>query len=76
LSTGPHLDFRVKKYGKFVNFLRLKFPPVEKISKDKMSEFTNLKQERLTQLASLSIENSKGKFGQVIVISKGDESTK
>ena len=27
LATGPHLDFRIKLNGKFLNFLKLKMPP-------------------------------------------------
>jgi len=39
LATGPHLDFRLRKYGKFVNFLRLKFPPARRIPRKKMKKF-------------------------------------
>lgn len=39
LSTGPHLDFRINKYSKPVNFLRLKLPPAKSVSKKNKEEF-------------------------------------
>ncbi|GAI05610.1 unnamed protein product, partial [marine sediment metagenome] len=56
LSTGPHLDFRIKRWGKFVNFLKLKFPPAKKIKKKYRKKFNKEKKMRLTQLATLSSE--------------------
>jgi len=38
-ATGPHLDFRLQKNGKFINFLTLKMPPVERIPEKYMDEF-------------------------------------
>jgi len=43
IATGPHLDFRVQKDGKFINFLKLKFVPEKNIPKEYMDEFENLK---------------------------------
>lgn len=54
LATGPHLDFRIKKYGQFVNFLKIKLPSVKSISKEKIAHFEQIKKERLTQLAGLN----------------------
>jgi len=38
-ATGPHLDFRLQKNGKFINFLTLKMPPAERIPEKYMDEF-------------------------------------
>ena len=39
LATGPHLDFRVRKAGSFVNFERMKLPPTSPVAKKDMPEF-------------------------------------
>ena len=45
LSTGPHLDFRIKEKNQFVDFLKMKNrnSAVRDVPKDKREEFEELK---------------------------------
>jgi murein DD-endopeptidase MepM/ murein hydrolase activator NlpD len=50
LSTGPHLDYRMKRHGKFVNPLTISPPSSGTIAQDKRMEFQNIKQACLTAM--------------------------
>jgi len=67
LATGPHLDFRVIRNGKFVNFLKIQIPAAESLKDKDKKEFEITKRERLTQLAILSSYRS---FPHQIVAAK------
>jgi len=49
-ATGPHLDFRIQKDGKFINFLKLKFVSEKNIPKEYKNEFENLKKQLIEHL--------------------------
>ncbi|MDO9513586.1 MAG: M23 family metallopeptidase [Elusimicrobiota bacterium] len=59
LSTGPHLDFRIKKHGSFVDFLTLKLPPAKSLTKKEMEDFLPLKKKYYRYIAELITQ---GKF--------------
>lgn len=52
ISTGPHLDFRISKNGKWVNFLRLKLPKiaVKPLPKKKKAAFAALRDRYLNPI--------------------------
>lgn len=52
LSTGPHLDYRVIKHGRFVNPLRQKFIPGNPIPKSQRAKFKRLRDRLLDELQS------------------------
>lgn len=67
MSTGPHLDFRMTRYDKPINPLKLKAPAAKSVSKEKLAEFktkaapllAQLDQERLgTQVAKLDLSKT------------------
>jgi len=67
LATGPHLDFRVIRNGKFVNFLKIQIPPADSVKDKYRREFEITKRERLYHLGILSSYRS---FPQQIVARK------
>ena len=50
LSTGPHLDYRVKQNGRWLDPLRLKSEPVEPIPDDLLPDFLALRDDLRTAL--------------------------
>ena len=50
LATGPHLDYRLKKRGEFVNPLKFKSSRVRSISAELLPQFEKYKQQLLVKL--------------------------
>jgi len=51
LATGPHLDFRLKRNGTFINFLALNMPASEPLPQEQMDVFNSLRAEYAAQMA-------------------------
>ena len=39
MATGPHLDYRIKVNGRFVNPLKMVSPPVEPVKPEYLADF-------------------------------------
>ncbi len=50
LATGPHLDYRVKKNGEYINPLKIKSKPVEPLPKEELPRFKEKIQPRIAVL--------------------------
>src|SRR5205814_7283510 len=50
LATGPHLDYRMIKYGAFVNPLKIQSPPADPISADEREAFQAVRDRQLALL--------------------------
>ncbi len=53
LSTGPHLDYRIKKNGKYTDPLKLDPPSVRPVQKKYLADFIQVRDEILTTMRSL-----------------------
>lgn len=52
LSTGPHLDYRVEKDGRYINPLTIKSPRNRAVPKEKLEAFKKVRDSRITRFSS------------------------
>jgi murein DD-endopeptidase MepM/ murein hydrolase activator NlpD len=52
IATGPHLDFRIAKDGKWFNFLSLKLPKATAVAKARRAAYSSLLRQRLPALGA------------------------
>jgi murein DD-endopeptidase MepM/ murein hydrolase activator NlpD len=50
LATGPHLDFRIERHGRFMNFERLPLPPAQPVAHRDWSEFVSVRDREMSLL--------------------------
>jgi len=53
LATGPHLDFRIKKNGKFFNYITMKMPPSYTLTGKDKENFESVKNSLLEKMNNL-----------------------
>ncbi len=56
-STGPHLDYRVKKGNTFVNPRKISLPPAAPVTNTNMAAFIDVRDRHLARLASVRVDD-------------------
>ncbi len=70
LATGAHLCFRMRRYGKPVNPLKLKVPSAKSVSKEHMADFQRVMKPLLAQLEKTQPQS------RVVQVAQDDETAR
>lgn len=64
LATGPHLDFRIRQHGRFVNFEHLKLPPSNPVPKSEWAQFIAERDKYMALMPPADVHNAKAQNGE------------
>lgn len=66
LATGPHLDFRFMKNGKYVNFLSIHSPQAEPLSKAEIAKFQGATSTVVARLEAVKLQDAPPDIASVV----------
>jgi murein DD-endopeptidase MepM/ murein hydrolase activator NlpD len=61
-ATGPHLDYRIKKNGKFVNPRKLKLPPAKPVSEANMAAYTAKRDSLIAVIRTVPVRDPRAEY--------------
>ena len=58
-ATGPHLDFRVRRAGKFINFERMNLPPTRPVPHSDLQAFEAMRDKWFGEMENTAVASAK-----------------